>query len=90
MDAVRIIMDMVWRRMTGEITMEQCEKMIAPLRDVETVVHGYWIDIDTETYMWKIRCSQCNHERSMMSTGKTYPMYCENCGARMDGKGNNG
>lgn len=54
--------------------------------DAEYVRHGHWIDIDTETYTWKIRCSRCGHERSMMSTGKTYPMYCENCGIRMDGK----
>lgn len=59
--------------------------------DAVPVVHGHWIDIDTETYTWKIRCSRCSHERSMMSTGKTYPMWCENCGARMDEKdGDNG
>ena len=56
--------------------------------DAVPVVHGRWIDIDSETYTWKIRCSKCGHERSMMSTGQIYPMYCENCGARMDGKGN--
>lgn len=56
--------------------------------DIVPVRHGWWIDIDTETYTWKIRCSRCNHERSMMSTGKIYPLYCENCGARMDGDGN--
>ena len=60
----------------------------APAVDAVPVVHGRWIDIDTETYTWKIRCSKCGHERSMMSTGQTYPMYCEDCGARMDGKGN--
>ena len=54
--------------------------------DAVPVVHGRWIDIDSETYTWKIRCSKCGHERSMMSTGQTYPMYCEDCGARMDGK----
>lgn len=56
--------------------------------DAVPVVHGRWIDIDSETYTWKIRCSKCGHERSMMSTGQTYPMYCEDCGARMDGEGN--
>ena len=60
----------------------------APTVDAVPMVHGHWIDIDTETYTWKIRCSRCGHERNMLSTGKTYPMYCENCGARMDGKGN--
>jgi len=60
----------------------------APPVDAVPVVHGHWIDIDTETYTWKIRCSRCGHERSMMSTGKTYPMWCENCGTRMDGDDN--
>lgn len=68
-----------------------CIEMWEPFEDVErvdaaSVVHGQWIDIDSETYTWKIRCNKCGHERSMMSTGQTYPMYCENCGARMDGK----
>lgn len=54
--------------------------------DAVPVQHGQWIDIDSETYTWKIRCNKCGHERSMMSTGQIYPMYCEGCGARMDGK----
>ena len=44
-----------------------------------------WIDIDTETYTWKIRCSKCGHERSMLSTRGAYPGYCENCGKKMQG-----
>lgn len=58
----------------------------APTVDAVPVKHGRWIDIDSETYTWKIRCSNCGHERSMMSTGQIYPMYCENCGTRMDWK----
>ena len=46
--------------------------------------HGYWIDMDEQSYTWKIRCSCCGHERSMMSTQGEYPNYCENCGCRMD------
>jgi len=61
-----------------------------PTVDTVPVRRGRWIDIDSETYTWKIRCSKCGHERSMMSTGQTYPMYCEDCGARMDGKESNG
>lgn len=57
-----------------------------PTVDAVPVKHGRWIDIDSETYTWKIRCNKCGHERSMMSTGQIYPMYCEDCGARMDGK----
>ena len=58
--------------------------------DAVPVRHGRWIDIDSEMYTWKIRCSKCGHERSMMSTGQIYPMYCEDCGARMDGKDGDG
>jgi hypothetical protein len=55
-----------------------------PTVDAVPVVHGKWIDIDTQTYTWKVRCDQCGYERSMMSTQGRYPKYCENCGAKMD------
>lgn len=45
---------------------------------------GRWIDIDSETYTWKVRCSNCGAERSMMSTQGRYPKFCEECGARME------
>lgn len=54
-----------------------------PTLDIEPVKHGHWIDIDSESYTWKVRCSECGHERSMMSTQGKYPKYCEECGARM-------
>ena len=54
--------------------------------DAEPVRHGHWIDIDSESYTWKVRCSECGHERSMMSTQGEYPKYCEECGAKMDGE----
>ena len=60
--------------------------MGAPVADAEPVRHGKWIDSDTQMYTWKVRCDQCGHERSMMSTQGRYPNYCEECGARMDGK----
>ena len=47
---------------------------------------GEWIDVDDQTYTWKIVCSQCGHERSMMSTQGNYPNFCENCGAYMRGE----
>ena len=64
-----------------EMTDEGCPNPV----DAVMVKHGRWIDIDSEMYTWKIRCNKCGHERSMMSTGQIYPMYCENCGTRMDG-----
>ena len=54
--------------------------------DAVPVKHGKWIDIDEQTYTWKVRCSCCGNERSMMSTQGKYPNYCEECGARMDGE----
>ena len=45
--------------------------------------HEKWIDIDEQTYTWKIRCSCCGYERSMLSTQGKYPNYCEACGADM-------
>lgn len=57
---------------------------LEPTVEAEPVRHGHWIDIDSETYTWAIRCNKCGHERSMMSTQKTYPNYCEKCGAKMD------
>lgn len=44
---------------------------------------GKWIDMDEQSYTWKVRCSCCDHERSMLSTQGEYPNYCENCGCRM-------
>lgn len=55
-----------------------------PTVDAEPIRHGKWIDIDSQTYTWKVRCDQCGHDRSMMSTQGRYPKYCENCGSKMD------
>ena len=54
-----------------------------PVVEAEPVRHGKWNDIDSQMYTWKVRCNQCGHERSMMSTQGRYPKYCENCGAKM-------
>ena len=50
---------------------------------LDLVKYGHWIDIDSESYTWKVRCSECGHERSMMSTQGKYPKYCEECGAKI-------
>ena len=71
-----------------EMNMESIEALyhqqIENVKDWEPVRHGHWIDIDSESYTWKVRCSECGHERSMMSTQGKYPKYCEECGAKMD------
>lgn len=60
MDAVKIIRDANWRLEVGDITREQYEELIAPLRDVETV----------------IRCRDCEHKdrESGLCHGRGWPM----------------
>ncbi len=70
--------------MCGACALDGVEDSIEDLPSAEPVRHGKWIDIDEQTYTWKIRCSCCGYERSMLSTQGKYPNYCEACGARMD------
>ena len=65
-------------------TKRAASRIIAGLPSAQRM--GKWIDIDEQSYTWKVRCSVCGHERSMMSTQGIYPNYCENCGAKMDAK----
>ena len=93
-DALKKAMDGYWGRCqrirkprNGETAVFLDIKAIVedcPTVDAVPVRHGKWIDMDEQSYTWKIRCSCCDHERSMMSTQGEYPNYCENCGARMD------
>lgn len=60
-----------------ETVLEYAETL--PAADVVTVVHGYWNDsVDGITPY----CSVCGRTHSCM---KRTPMFCPNCGARMDG-----
>ena len=71
----------------GEFSLWQRDIRIVheqPTIEAEPVRHGKWIDIDEQTYTWKVRCSCCCNERSMMSTQGKHPNYCEECGARLD------
>ncbi len=69
---------------TGYQSVALAEIDLMPSVDAEQVLHGKWIDMDEQSYTWKVRCSVCGHERSMLSTQGEYPNYCENCGAKMD------
>ena len=42
MNAVNIIKDANWCLEVGDITWEQYNELVAPLRDVEVVQHGWW------------------------------------------------
>lgn len=67
---------------------DECRKMIGhekPTVDAEPVRHGHWIECgepnqDGEFELWFYRCSVCGNA-SINSN------YCPNCGAKMDGKG---
>lgn len=82
MDAVKIIRDANWRFDMGDVTIEQYEELLAPLRDVEVVRHGRWIhrtpnNGHTPPYD---ECDQCGWE---VRIGLN---FCPKCGAKMDGK----
>ena len=53
---------------------------ILPAADVQPVVHGKWVDMNTPTscYFPRYKCSVCGGYGNASN-------YCSNCGARMDG-----
>ena len=55
----------------------------APTVDAVEVVHGRWIESTNTTYMMsQFTCSECGGKH----IAKTWN-YCPNCGAKMDGDG---
>ena len=82
-------------RMTRETALE-CFKNIVkeqPTIDAVEVVHGRWVGVDSTYWRWyhdeakaiertTYRCSECAR-KSIIKTN-----YCPNCGAKMDGDGN--
>jgi hypothetical protein len=63
--------------------MTQCEK--APTVDAVEVVHGRWIETKNGFH-----CSNCKRKpgRHQTKQGAYLSNYCPNCGAKMDGDGN--
>ena len=62
------------------------KKFTALLKKVESgelveVVHGRWVHKGA----WHIECSECKHVLAHIDEAKN---YCPNCGAKMDGDGN--
>ena len=54
-----------------------------PAADVAQVVHGRWIRCE---YMDRTaKCSACNTHFTRFTVSESYPNYCPNCGANMDG-----
>lgn len=50
----------------------------APAADVDPVVHGRWVCVDTDTEQFFL-CNRCKKREYWESN------YCPNCGCRMDG-----
>lgn len=57
-----------------------------PVSDVQEVRHGEWIDIEsssTQTHK-AYKCSHCKRLHYYIPCDR--PLYCPNCGAKMDGR----
>lgn len=63
-----------------------------PKVDAEPVRHGRWLDGNRGKYdgtlYWYRYCSECLYERHDDNVDKDTP-YCPDCGAKMDGGGDN-
>lgn len=65
----------------------------APTEDVQPVKHGRWITSEITTDSGCTSCSCCHSEYYIgdlqnLEGDNDFVMYCPNCGARMDGDGN--
>ena len=57
----------------------------APTADVQEVKHGKW----KERFafgVWRFDCSFCDDGYATKEKDEILPNYCQNCGAKMDGK----
>ena len=63
----------------------------APSADVQPVKHGRWINICGDSESMR-QCSECLQDFDYIDgicylvSGQRLPLYCPNCGARMDGE----
>lgn len=64
---------------------ERCSIHTAPTTDVVEVRHGEWIAVSSSDMSTgkAFKCSKCQK----MRYGVRLPPYCQECGAKMDGKG---
>ena len=78
--------DSILKKVTGIVENMRDLVAEAPAADVQTVVHGRWINKTNHNRAvveQRVDCSACGHifwHTSAMSYN-----YCPNCGARMDG-----
>ncbi len=62
-----------------------------PAADVRPERHGEWLLDDSDEYANHYHCSVCGAEKDTCNEiyDEPPPNYCENCGAKMDGKDGN-
>lgn len=62
------------------------------VRDVAPVVHGRWIFDSGDEYADHYHCDQCGAKIDLCNELYTepFPNYCKDCGAKMDGGGDDG
>lgn len=62
-----------------------------PAADVKPVIHAKWESTELMHENGCTRCSKCKTDYCVNNLeeigGDTLPLYCPNCGARMDGEG---
>ena len=74
-----------WDTYFGYIAPHLVRQMIEELPSAQPVRHGKWIFGSTLGHSW-MKCSEC----CVSQDGQTLCFsYCPNCGAKMDGGGNN-
>ena len=80
MDAVKCFDEAIWLLDHGCITIGDFEEIIKPLRDVEPVRRGKWVQISPARIY---ECSVCGG--NVMTEDIDVYRWCHQCGARMDG-----
>lgn len=101
MDAIKEYFRIADKFEHEEITLQEYEEQCQALRDVQEVVHGQWIEIESNKFPYNnyVGCSVCKEEaKKIVVGGKLYldkwydeydyfkSEYCPHCGARMDGE----
>lgn len=77
-NALENIRNAIWLLEHHEINRKQYEELIKQWCDAEPIRHGYWIDTGSGQ-----ECSKCHEIQYGYDNGRR---YCQNCGAKMDGK----
>lgn len=93
-DAMKLVTKLAKKVRFGRIEYDDVLAVVAdaPTVDAVEVVHGRWIPLEYDGYadgnpVWDLwECSECQEEHS--GDEDTLTPYCPQCGAKMDGDGN--